>query len=112
MAKQDTRGDAPKMTDEQVSDILLVMDKKELSLQAVSQIDKNGKAKTVSADREHQNDFLRIDWASNIVSSFLSNFWRQVKDPSRYPATDRQRKRPRLGNYRDFPGGYEQIKQY
>jgi hypothetical protein len=84
MAKQDIRGDASPPTDEQMSDILLVMDKKELSVRAVSEIDKDGKAKTVPADKEHQNDFLKIDWNSNIVSSFLSNFWNQAKDPTRF----------------------------
>jgi hypothetical protein len=34
MAKQDTRGGTPKIADEQLSDILLVMDKKELSVRA------------------------------------------------------------------------------
>jgi hypothetical protein len=84
MAKQDTRGDAPKITDEQLSDILLVMDKKELSVRAVSEIDRNGKAKTVPADEKHQNDFMKVDYTSNIVSNFLSNFWNQAKDPARF----------------------------
>ena len=84
MAKQTAGEDLPKIADEQMSDILLVMDKKELSVRAVSQIDKDGKAKTVPADREHQNDFLKIDWSSNIVSNFLSNFWNQAKDPTRF----------------------------
>ncbi|GHV52194.1 copper amine oxidase [Bacteroidia bacterium] len=84
MAKQDIRGDTPKIAGEQMSDVLLIMDKMELSVRAVSEIDKNGKAETVPADREHQNDFLKIDWSSNIVSSFLSNFWSQAKDPTRF----------------------------
>jgi hypothetical protein len=84
MAKQDTRGDVPKITGEQLSDILLVMDKKELSVRAVSQIDRDGKAKTVPADEKHQNDFLKVDYSSNIVSNFLSNFWMQAKDPTRF----------------------------
>ncbi|GAB6010439.1 DUF3945 domain-containing protein, partial [Dysgonomonas reticulitermitis] len=84
MSKQDIRGDTPKLQDEQISDILLIMDKKELSVSAVSQIGKDGKAKTVPADKEHQNDFLKIDWTSNIVSNFLSNFRSQAKDPTRF----------------------------
>ena len=39
MAKQDIRGDTPNVTNEQKSDILLVMDKKELSIRAVSDMD-------------------------------------------------------------------------
>jgi hypothetical protein len=84
MAEEKIRGDTPTVTDEQMSDILLIMDKKELSVRAVSEIDKDGKAKTVPADKEHQNDFLKIDYSSNIVSNFLSNFWNQTKDPTRF----------------------------
>jgi hypothetical protein len=84
MAKQKTGGDAPKIMDEQMSDILLIMDKKELSVRAVSEIGKDGKARTVPADKEHQNDFLKVDYSSNIVSNFLSNFWNQAKDPTRF----------------------------
>ena len=84
MAKQKSGEESPKINDEQLSDILLVMDKKELTLSAVSQIDKNGKAKTVPADKEHQNDFLKIDYSSNILTNFISNFWNQAKDPTRF----------------------------
>jgi hypothetical protein len=84
MAKQDTRSDTSKIAGEQLSDILLVMDKKEPSVRAVSQIDRDGKAKTVPADEKHQNDFLKVDYTSNIVSNFLSNFWNQAKDPTRF----------------------------
>jgi len=84
MAKQNLQENAPKIADEQMSDILLIMDKKELSVRAVSEIAGNGKAKTVPADKEHQNDFLKIDYSSNIVSNFLSNFWNQAKDPTRF----------------------------
>jgi hypothetical protein len=84
MAKQKARGDTPQLMDEQMSDILLVMDNKELSVRAVSEIGKDGKMKTVPADKEHQNDFLKVDYTSNIVSNFLSNFWNQAKDPTRF----------------------------
>jgi hypothetical protein len=97
MAKQKTRDDAPKITDEQMSDILLIMDKKELSVRAVSEIDKDGKAKTVPADKKHQNDFLKVDYSSNIVSNFLSNFWNQAKDPTRFRLF-----RLNVGKFREF----------
>ena len=84
MAKQKQGEETPKINDEQMSDILLVMDKKVLMLNAVSGIDKNGKAKTVPADKEHQNDFLKIDYSSNILTNFISNFWNQAKDPTRF----------------------------
>jgi hypothetical protein len=82
MAKQSKGEQKPQ--DEQLSDILLILDKKELSVRAVSQIDKNGKAKTVPADDKHQNDFLKVDWSSNIVTNFISNFWKQAKDPTHF----------------------------
>lgn len=37
----------------QMSDIVLVLDKMELLIQAVSEINKNGKYSTVQADKEH-----------------------------------------------------------
>ena len=84
MAKQDRRENLPPVTNEQLSDILLIMDRKELSVSAVSGIDKNGKAQTVPADEKHRNDFLKVDWSSNIITNFLSNFWSQAKDPARF----------------------------
>jgi len=84
MANQDIRGDTPQVTNEKASDILLVMDKKELSVSAVSEIDKDGKAKTVPAKKENQNAFLKIDCSTDVVSNFLSNFWSQATDPSRF----------------------------
>ena len=64
MAKKNGRDDPPKpqvAENEQMSDIILILDKMELILQAVSQIDKDGRYKTVPADKEHTNSFLKID---------------------------------------------------
>lgn len=87
MAKQSTRGDTtppptPTADGEQLSDIILILDKKELQLRAVSEIDENGNHQTVPADKKHQNSFLKLDRFSNIFESFLKNFWSQVKDPT------------------------------
>lgn len=84
MAKQSTRGDtpAPPSEGEQLSDIILILDKRELQLRAVSEIDKNGNHQTVPADKKHQNSFLKLDRFSNIFESFLKNFWSQAKDPT------------------------------
>lgn len=84
MAKKKIEEEKTDLAPEQMSDILLVMDKKELSLNAVSKIDKDGKAKTVPADEKHQNDFLKIDYSSNLFTNFISNFWNQATDPSRF----------------------------
>lgn len=42
---------------DQLSDIVFILDKMELLLQAISEIDKNGRYKTVPADKEHRNSF-------------------------------------------------------
>jgi len=84
MAKQNRRENIPPVTDEQLSDILLIVDRKQRTANAVSGIDGNGKAQTVPADEKHQNDFLKVDYSSNIVTNFLSNFWDQATDPARF----------------------------
>ena len=87
MAKKNGRGDPPKpqvSENEQMSDIVFILDKMELILQAVSEINKNGRFKTVPADKEHQNSFLKIDRYANLFENFLKNFWSQLKDPTRF----------------------------
>ena len=87
MAKKNGRDDPPKpqvTENEQMSDIVFILDKMELILQAVSEINKNGRFKTVPADKEHQNSFLKIDRYANLFENFLKNFWSQLKDPTRF----------------------------
>lgn len=87
MAKKNVR-DAPSKTQvtesPQMSDIVLVLDKMELLIQAVSEINKNGKYSTVPADKEHQNSFLKIDRYATFFENFLKNFWSQLKDPTHF----------------------------
>ena len=87
MAKKNVR-DAPSKTqvteNPQMSDIVLVLDKMELLIQAVSEINKNGKYSTVPADKEHQNSFLKIDRYATFFENFLKNFWSQLKDPTHF----------------------------
>ena len=87
MAKKNVR-DAPSKTqvteNQQMSDIVLVLDKMELLIQAVSEINKNGKYSTVPADKEHQNSFLKIDRYATFFENFLKNFWSQLKDPTHF----------------------------
>ena len=87
MAKKNVR-DEPQKTqvteNPQMSDIVLVLDKMELLLQAVSDINKNGKYSTVPADKEHQNSFLKIDRYATFFENFLKNFWSQLKDPTHF----------------------------
>lgn len=87
MAKKNGRDDPPKpqvSENEQMSDIVFILDKMELILQTVSEISKDGRYKTVPADKEHQNSFLKIDRYANMFENFLKNFWSQLKDPTRF----------------------------
>ena len=87
MAKKNVRDDPqkPQVTEnEQMSDIVFILDKMELILQAVSKIGKDGKYSTVPADKEHSNSFLKIDRYANIFENFIKNFWSQLKDPTRF----------------------------
>ncbi len=86
MAKKNGRDDPPKpqvAENEQMSDIVLILDKMEL-LYRRSQIDKDGRYKTVPADKEHTNSFLKIDRYADMFENFLKNFWSQLKDPTRF----------------------------
>ncbi|MCM1331599.1 MAG: DUF3945 domain-containing protein [Bacteroides sp.] len=87
MAKKNVRDEplTPQVTEnEQMSDIVFILDKMELILQAVSKIGKDGSYSTVPADKEHQNSFLKIDRYANIFENFIKNFWSQLKDPTRF----------------------------
>ena len=87
MAKKNVRDDPSKTQvteNPQMSDIVLVLDKMELLIQAVSEINKNGKFSTVPADKEHQNSFLKIDRYATFFENFLKNFWSQLKDPTHF----------------------------
>ena len=87
MAKKNVRDDPSKTQvteNPQMSHIVLVLDKMELLIQAVSEINKNGKYSTVPADKEHQNSFLKIDRYATFFENFLKNFWSQLKDPTHF----------------------------
>ncbi len=87
MAKKNVRDDPSKTQvteNPQMSDIVLVLDKMELLIQAVSEINKNGKYSTVPADKEHRNSFLKIDRYATFFENFLKNFWSQLKDPTHF----------------------------
>lgn len=73
--------DTPK-SPEQLSEILLVLDKEKNKIQSVKGIDKNGKLKTVEPIKKNQNQFMRVDKNGDLFSNFFSNFFSQLKDPS------------------------------
>lgn len=79
---------------QQLMDILLVMDKEEKTIQAVSGV-KDGKLQTKNP-LEDNNDLLKIDRHGDMFSNFFSNLWSQLKDPTRFhffrvPEEDMQR---------------------
>ena len=87
MAKKNVRDEPlkPQVSEnEQMSDIVFILDKMELILQAVSKIGKDGKYSTVPADKEHSNSFLKIDRYANMFENFVKNFWSQLKDPTHF----------------------------
>lgn len=74
----------PQQYPEQLSDVLLVMDKEKKKIQAVTGVDENGNLKTVDATKKNQNQFMRVDRAGDLFTNFFSNFWRQLKDPTHF----------------------------
>lgn len=69
---------------EQLSEILLVLDKEKKKIQAVKGIDENGKLETVDANKKNQNQFMRIDKHGDLFSNFFSNFFSQLKNPTNF----------------------------
>ncbi|AZA56541.1 MULTISPECIES: DUF3945 domain-containing protein [Chryseobacterium] len=69
---------------EQLSDILLVLDKQKNKIQAVTGIDEKGNLKTVDPTKENQSEFMRVDKHGDLFSNFFSNFLRQLKNPTNF----------------------------
>ncbi|HRO46320.1 DUF3945 domain-containing protein [Agriterribacter sp.] len=69
---------------DQLTDILLVLDKEKKKIQAVKGIDKNGGLETVEPNGKNNSEFMRVDKHGDIFSNFFSNFLRQLKDPTRF----------------------------
>lgn len=71
-------------TPEQLSDILLVLDKEKMKIQAVKSIDENGKMETVDPTKKNENQFMRVDKHGDFFSNFFSNFFSQLKNPTNF----------------------------
>jgi hypothetical protein len=63
-------------------DVLLVKEKKESKLKAVTGFGEDGKLKTESPKQDNAESFLKIDRNGNPLDSFFSNFQRQYKNPT------------------------------
>ena len=68
----------------ELSDILLVLDKIKMKIQAVTGIGEGGELKTVDPIRKNQNQFMRVDQSGDMFSNFFSNFFNQLKNPTRF----------------------------
>ncbi len=101
MAKKNVRDEPlkPQVSEnEQMSDIVFILDKMELILQAVSKIGKDGKYSTVPADKEHSNSFPENRPVRQHVREFREKLLEpaQRPDPFRHPLSQ--------GGYAGQPG--------
>lgn len=71
---------------EQISELLFVHNKNDPKavVEAVSEIDEKGKAKTVPVNKKNENSFLKFDKGSSILENFIKNFWSQFKEPTHF----------------------------
>jgi hypothetical protein len=69
---------------EQLSEILLVLDKEKKKIQAVKGIDENGKLETIDPTKKNQNQFMKVDKQGDFVSNFFTNFFSQLKNPTNF----------------------------
>ncbi len=81
---RDDTSPAPVAENEPTSDIIFILDKMELLLQAVTKIEQDGRYRAIQAERQNRNSFLKVDKHSNLFENFLKNFCNQVKDPTRW----------------------------
>lgn len=82
--KPKAANDAPLV--EQITELMMVHNKSDpkAGVQVVSEIDKDGKVKTVPADEKNENSFLKFDKNSSILENFIKNFWSQFKEPTHF----------------------------
>lgn len=88
MAEEKANNESVKtiLADEQLSDILLIIDKKNKSVDAVKKIDDGGKVETTPADGP-QNEFLHIGHNSDLLDvavTAIRNFYSQTRDPTQF----------------------------
>ena len=104
---------------EQLSEILLVLDKEKMKIQAVKSIDENGKMETVDPTKKNQNQFMRVDKNGDFISNFFSNFFSQLKNPTNFsffkvPADEAVNKAKEMQKQVDkpTPEGEKVMKEY
>ena len=72
---------AEKKKDEEV---LLVRDEKTGEISVVAGLNRDGTPKRTPANAKHAQDFLRFDRNGDALTTFLTNFYRQCKEPNRF----------------------------
>ena len=82
--KPKVMNDAPLV--EQITELMMIHNKSDpkAGVQVVSEIDKDGKVKTVPADEKNENSFLKFDKNSSILENFIKKFWSQFKEPTHF----------------------------
>ena len=69
---------------EQFSDTLLVLNKEYKTVKAVKGIGPTGDLETVKANKANQSQFIRVDKSGDLFTNFFSNFFRQLKNPTKF----------------------------
>ena len=71
---------------EQINELLFVHNKEDpkAGVQAVSEIDGEGKVRTVPAEEKNENSFLKFEKNSSILENIIRNFWSQLKEPTHF----------------------------
>ncbi len=80
MSEQSTTKENKAQTLEQLSDILLVLDKQKNRIEAVKGVDDKGNLQTGDPKKSNFLDFMRVD-KGDLFGNFFSNFWRRLNDP-------------------------------
>lgn len=65
-------------------DVLLVRDEKTGEISVVAGLSRDGTPKRAPANQKHEQEFLRFDRNGDALTTFLTNFYRQCKEPNRF----------------------------
>ncbi|GEM63898.1 hypothetical protein SF1_18800 [Sphingobacterium faecium NBRC 15299] len=69
---------------EELTDILLVLDKEKKKIQAVKGLDEKGNMETVNANKSNIGNFMKVDRQGNLFSNFWKNFVSEIKNPTNF----------------------------
>lgn len=75
------------LKDEQLTDILLLVDRKNKKVEALKEVDEDGTIKKVPADKNQLNEFMHVGHnvdALDIVVTAIKNFYRQSHNPTEF----------------------------